>query len=201
MAKRKSPFTDWIFLEWNELVLDNGAKLSHEERTRRCHDLLGKLYMDGKWIVGIWDAEAPAVLAATLAMEAGDFLAARDFCRQLMAHPDFGQDDVFREYTVSLEAVCDYLCGNMNAACERLVTDVRVRRHPPHVARGSIGRLLEHIGPQVPVDPELVQVCVELILAYPNKKRLAKRATMAKTNQDLLDAIDGTYDRPKLDSS
>lgn len=189
-----TPFTEWVFLEWDELVLDKGWKLSLEERRRRAQALLDKLYLDGQWIVGFWDAELPAVLAAHLAMEAGDFPAARDLCRRLMAHPGFGQDEVGCEYTRALEAECDYRCGNRDA-CQRLLALIRSRRRPPHVARGSAGSLLEDLGPDEPADPYLVQVCVELILAYPNKKRLAKRAALARTNRDLLDAIDGTYDR------
>ena len=195
MARHRSPFTEWVFLEWDELVLAKGRKLSLEERRRRAHELLDKTFKGEQWTVGVWDAGIVASLVGHLALEAKDWLFASEVARRMMSHPEFGQDEVAKETVIGIEAVAEAMCGNWEAL-SGLSDLIRMRKRPPHGARIWIGGLVQELGAENPVRPDVVRLTVELILAYPNMKRLARRAALAKTNRDLLDAIDGTYDRP-----
>lgn len=194
MGRHRSPFTELVFLEWDELVLDKGWKLSLEERRRRAQALLDKTFIGGEWTVGACDAGLVASLVGHLALGAKDWSYASEVASRMKSHPDFGQDEVALETVIGMKAIAEALCGNWNAL-QGLSDLIRMRKRPPHGARLWIGGLVQELGAENPVRPDVVRLTVELILAYPNKKRLAKRAALAKTNRDLLDAIDGTYDR------
>ncbi len=69
----KSPFTEEIYQEWDQLVLANGYKLAYSERRERWQALYERTFIDGRWVVGGYEVSIVASLGVTLALRAKEY--------------------------------------------------------------------------------------------------------------------------------
>jgi hypothetical protein len=196
MGKHKSPFTAWIFEDWDQLVLSNGAKLPRDERRRRWRALYEKTTRDGAWIVPLDDANLVGSLGWALAMEDKDFMRARELARSLLHHPEMKPELLWTAGISSLvadEAVADILCGNVSEGCLKLRNHLRHVRQEPrikHEVRNcAVGLMEAEMEVLSEADPAIRELVVEVLNAYPNKKRAAKRAAAAGTYGELVQVM------------
>ena len=197
---RKSPFTEWVFSAWDELVLDKGAKLSLDERRSRWLGLYHRTYVDGKWIVGVDDAALVASLGETLAMIADEYERARDLLRQFFLHPDLTPKQLVREYESLFirEAIADILCGNVEDAIERL----RQPLHAPdrenvllNVVRNDLINLMNTLGLGNAANPRITEFVAEVVGCYQGLKRFSQKISTNSTNGELSEALQKTFGR------
>lgn len=197
---QKSPFTEWVFSAWDELVLDKGAKLSLDERRSRWLDLYGRTYVDGKWIVPHTDAALVASLGSSLAMTCCEYQVARDLLRQIFEHPDVRGATLTSELydLVVREAIADILCGNFEDAIERL----RGPLHAPdrekvllNIVRNDLRNLVNTLGPCGTADPRITGFIAEVVGCYKGLKRFSKKISTNSTYGELNEALEKTFGR------
>ncbi len=196
----KSPFTDWVADEWDELVLAKGARLSLEVRHRRWFDLYQRTYIDGKWVVGSDDASLVASLGGYLALESEDYRSCRDLLRQFLAHPDLTAEKIFRGHgsLFVLEANADMLCGNVKAGIERLRKPLHAPRRQKHflnVVRNDLISFVNTVGLEETLDPQIAEFVAEVVAYYRGLKRVSERVADATTYRELNDALLQTFGR------
>lgn len=192
-----SPFTDWVYDAWDQLVLDKGSRLSIQERQTGWRELYERCYVDGAWTVSIHDAELVATLGWSLGGESGDYLGARARLRELMSHPDFGQIPAWlaRDH-MGREAVAAYLCGDTEHALLKLRQFLTTRGHGELVlVRSSLRLLLHALGTDHVPEEGLVALVADVIAAHRGRKRLAKSVRDAQTTTELQDALRRCFPR------
>lgn len=195
---RKSPFTEWVFSAWDELVLDKGAKLSLDERRSRWLGLYHRTYVDGKWIVGVDDAALVASLGETVAMIADEYERARDLLRQFFLHPDLTPKQLVREYESLFirEAIADILCDNVEAAIDRLrraLYEPGRKRLFVNVLRNDLLNLVNTLGLDNAADSRITEFAAEVVGCYQGLKRVSRKIAANATNGELSEALLTTF--------
>jgi hypothetical protein len=189
-----------VYLEWDELVLDKGARLSFEERRRRWGDLYARTFVDGRWVVDADDAAWVASLGFWLGWEAADYRLGRAVLRQLFAHPDLSRGlYVVDEGQLRIdEAIADILCGNVEPAINRLralLTNPNGRRGSYRSVGWGLQLLIDAFDPSDPADPLVRSLVAEVIGSYRGLKRVSKGVEGAETNADLRAALNHIHGR------
>lgn len=187
----KTPFTDWVYDAWDQLVLDKGAKLSLQERQAGWRALYDRCYVDGAWTIPIHDAELVTSLGFYLGWETGSYEAARGHSHELLDHPGFAELSLGDAHEWRRkEANAAYLCGDKEHAIKQLrqIFDGSLPRDLVF-DRSGLMVLLEALGPDHVPDEGLVGLVADVIAAHPGRKRLAKSVLRAKTTTELFDAL------------
>lgn len=208
MAWRKGPYSDEIYEEWDQLVLDKGAKLSLQEREKRWRILYERFFVDGRWIVSSDDMGLIATLGRSIALEGQDWELANRLAQEVLIHEHL---DVRKDRLVIMDAfiwegVTEILLGKIESGVSKLSA-------PFHEGgtklweyrlflRLPLGGALDAIGLDKAADRRVANLVAELIASFPNCKRLSRKVSGAVTNGDLNDLLDQTYPaRKKKDLS
>ncbi len=196
-----SPFTDWVYEAWEELVLDKGDKLSLEEKRQKWSILHQACYVTGEWTVGLEDSRLVASLGSTLAMQSGEYMVARDLLRELFAHKGLTEESLFdieHNWSLVREAIADILCGNVADAIER----IRKPLHHPdrqkvflNIVRNDLIDVVHTLGLENQADEEIVTFVAEIVGCYKGLKRLSMKVRTYRTYSELCSALDQTFRR------
>lgn len=187
----ESPFTDWVYDAWDQLVLDKGACLSLQERQEGWRNLHDRCYVNHAWVVPVADARLVTNLGFYLGWETRSYHDSRDRMRELLDHPDFHQLPGWEaRHMVAEEAIAAYLCGDTGHAVEQLRRCLDTRGHGELVlGRAKLSMLLEALGPDHVPEEELVALVADIIAAHRGRKRLAKSVRGATTAKELGEAL------------
>lgn len=173
----KSPCTDWVADEWDEIVLKKGDMLTHEQRMSRWLSLYARVYVNGQWVVHSDDAGLVASTGAYLYREAEDFESARDICRQFLDHPDIDSQNFSDDFAhfLAFEAVMTMYCGREHEGATSLLDRLLASQRPSFLRTYSISRIgaYLHDDPRPKGHPtEALKVLVAHLL---EKKRAPKK--------------------------
>ena len=194
----KSPFTREIFDAWDKLVLNNGDKLTLDQRFAGWQNLHAMCLQNGKWIVGFMDASLAASLGYYLAMEKKDWTNARLLANKILAHPEANNfpNDPHLSSAHGIEIAAGILCGDLDASIKkslRLIDEKFFGRWSKAFLQCSIGHLsdvLHELTPSGVLDPKLQDYAFELMKRFPGFKKRAKEVLTMTSNQEVMDWID-----------
>jgi hypothetical protein len=210
MMARKSPFTPKVYDAWDKLVLDNGAKLSLDQRYKGWQELHDVCFQNGKWLVGFDDAGLAASLGSTLAMETKDWSSARLLANQFLSHPEAAHfpKDPHLPSAHRIEIAAGILCGDIVASskkCLRLVDEKAFGRWSKTFLLTSISHLngvLSELDPNCQISPDLRNYAFELVKRFSGFKKRANEVLTMTTNRQVICWVEGilreNWDRNKV---
>ncbi|MEQ1935568.1 MAG: hypothetical protein ABL962_17045, partial [Fimbriimonadaceae bacterium] len=179
----KSPFTEEIYQEWDQLVLEKGRKLSLAERTLRWRKLYERTCSNGTWTVPCGDASLVASLGANLSLESGDYELGREVCQSYLQLEPI--DEVSSAQITGYYGVCTILAGDEEVGCLILSNLLTVNSQIRSSILLLLSGLLYEQGHQNAAS-KLQRELVGLLLSkYPGNKRRSQSALRSSTNGQL----------------
>ncbi|MEQ1823620.1 MAG: hypothetical protein ABL949_14005 [Fimbriimonadaceae bacterium] len=186
----KSPFTEEIYQEWDQLVLEKGHRLTYAEKRQRWQILYEQTYKDERWIVGCYDVGLVASLGLSLALEGKEYVFARDLCRSVLALPC--DEEVQRVHFLVREGTAGILAGDVEQSVESwqllLCNNPTNRTLRVQMLGDLIGILEETISAELP-STAMCEVTSLILAEFPGNKKRSKQALTAHANSELIGLI------------
>jgi hypothetical protein len=195
MAEYKSPFTPWVSDIWNDVIVENGDTLSLEEKVKIMGELYQKIFVDGKWLVGIADAGLIGYQNARLALEQENWAQSKKFLSELLSHPDANSTDSSILYAVILDGVLDIYFGDFKLGSDKILSLSVLpedRKLKFLIARNILGSFCVHYFGTGPADKHVIalaRVIVSEILTNPVTDTLTESATYP----EVIELLQSTY--------
>lgn len=197
-SQHKSPFSEEIFREWDQLVLSKGEQLNPNERTNRARALLDRCASEGRWNVHEYDAGLVASVNVGIMLTERRFKEALELCRLFLSHPNLS-DLVNIAHFTAREGIAGILSGDVEDGVELLSRRLLQDDLGPtfrHDVRNVLCAGLSELGEEKSCDPRVRDLVALLLNTLKVKKRLAKRAESASTNGQLIQLLHATFQSP-----
>lgn len=207
----KSPFTEEIYLVWDQLVLEKGMRLTLEERVAGWQKLHAMCWQDGKWIVGFMDAGLSANLGMSLAMQQQRWRDANNLSVELLAHAEassYSRDPgMVQAYSFQVGALI--MLGEVDQGVTlgtQLLESKEINWYYRIKFLHSLCGVLHEPSLPKPLDRRIALFAQQVFSKFPGCKTLGKQASKAETAEELLDLIEKVFQhiqerRKKRDSS
>jgi hypothetical protein len=192
---RRSPYLNWVFEAWDEIVLEKGALLTMEERNALWVSLFERTFQDGQWTVSLADAELVSTSGMYLCWEACDYAGARDICRLFLNHPGATAHLLECEYPymITYEALHTMRCGEEQEGATRLLETLENAERPTRLVVHCYSCIHQYLTepPLFGVPTEaLNSLVVDLLQRKRAPKKIVNLARSAKDYEELEFALD-----------
>lgn len=195
----RSPFTEEIYLAWDQLVLQNGMRLTLEERVAGWQKLHAMCWQEGKWIVGFMDAELSGNLGMSLAMQQQRWSDAYNLSVELLAHEEassYSRDPATIEaYSFQLAALI--MLGKIDQAVAlgtRLLESKEMLRYYRIKFLHSLCGVLHEPSLPKPIDRRIALFAQRVFSKFPGCKTLGRQASKAESAEELLALIEKVFE-------
>lgn len=191
MGKRKSPFSEVVYKEWELLAFPKDA-LDQKEKKRRWAALYRQTRKADAWTVGSPDADLVASMGSYLAIEEKRWAYAAQLCTEFLAHPDAQADGGIHDSQVVMLGCMTILLGDATAGAKTLL-DPLCQEKRSHfyraVLRSRLLATLDELGDVDPPDPAVTNLVSITVGQYRGRKRASKAAFGAKSHKELFDLL------------
>jgi hypothetical protein len=181
MSKHQSPFSEEIFMQWEDVTFHN-PPLSYAEQLPRLEELLNIIRADGRWLYPFPDSQMVSGSLIGVYVLEGRLEAAACLAECLESHADY-KIDLSTSLLAAQGRIVAFRLGNFEKVSE-LTAFLSSGRIPKHLVFNLIGYITALYDPDRPLPSDALNLCIELAITA-GQTSLAKHFQSAATRKHI----------------
>jgi hypothetical protein len=194
VGKHKSPFTEEIFAEFDQLAFPTRT-MSLKTKLRRWNEFFNKHVPGGSLKLSARDASLITVMGQSLLVQVGDYRRARQIGDMFLSLPDAPDDEVTYDLHLVANEIISILEGNSKEAVKNLRLKLSSPLSRAHI-RNELMYAIQEIEDGSNTFHDVRALLVDLYKKWPGQTRVAKLISKATSGNQILSILE--ENRPTL---